>query len=171
MMYEILSAATGAAILASGSASPPQCVVSGSYVLDGGRSDNVERAIASATAGLPNTDYFSRRLRKANIAVDGIRIRISSPPGGFSIKYETRPLILVSTSGELAQWKLNDGQIFDVSAKASGDSVLITFRAPDNERTTMYRVVGPDFVEETMITSPRLPKPLHYKLTYKEAKC
>lgn len=170
-MYWALSAATGAAILASGSASPPQCVISGSYVLDGGRSDNVERAIASATAGLPNTDYFSRRLRKANMAVDGGRIRISSPPGRFSIKYETRPLILVSTNGELTQWKLNDGQVFDVSAKANGEAVSITFRAADNERTTVYRVVGPDFVEETTITSPRLPKPLHYQLIYDEAKC
>jgi len=58
-----------------------------------------------------------------------------------------------------------------VSATASGDAVLITFRAPDNERTTVYRVVGPDLLEETTITSPRLPRPLHYKLTYNEAKC
>lgn len=171
MIYWALSAATGAAILASGSASPPQCVISGSYVLDGGRSENVEQEIASATAGLPNTDYFSRRLRKANMAIDGIQIRISSPLGGFSIKYETRPLILVSTSGELTQWKLNDGQVFDVSAKANGEAVLMTFRSADNERTTMYRVVRPYFVEKTTITSPRLPKPLHYRLTYNEAKC
>jgi len=171
MLHWALSAATGVATLTSGLASPPQCVLSGFYVLDGGRSDDVQQAITSATAALPNTDYFSRRLRKANTAGDGSRIRISSAPGRFSIKYETRPLILVSTSGEPTQWKLNDGQVFDVSAKASSEAVSITFRAIDSERTTVYRSVGSQFVEETTITSPRLSKPLHYQLIYNQAKC
>jgi hypothetical protein len=171
MLHWALSVATGAAFLTSGPVSPPQCVLSGHYVLDGERSDDVEQVITSATARLLNTDHFSRRLRKANMAVDGSRIRISSAPGRFSIKYETRPLILVSTSGELTQWKLNDGQAFDVSAKWIGDAVSITFRTIDNERTTVYRVIGPDFVESTTIVSPRLSKPLHYQLVYNQERC
>jgi len=143
MIYRALPAATGAAILPSGSWRAPQCAISGADVLDGRQIDNVEREIASATAGLPNTDYFLRSLRKANIAVDKIRIRISSPPGRFSIKYETRPLILVSTSGELTQWKPNDRQVFDVSAKANGEDVLMTFRSVDSKRATVYRLVCP----------------------------
>lgn len=66
---------------------------------------------------------------------------------------------------------LNDGQVFDVSAKAIGEAVSITFRATDSERTTVYRVAGPRFVEETTITSPRLSKPLHYQLIYNQAQC
>jgi hypothetical protein len=148
MLHWALSVATGAAILTSGPVSPPQCVRSGHYVLDGERSDDVEQVITSATARLLNTDHFSRRLRKANMAVDGSRIRVSSAPGRFSIKYETRPLILVSTSGELTQWKLNDGQAFDVSAKRIGEAVSITFRTIDNERTTVYRVIEAGFCGE-----------------------
>jgi hypothetical protein len=171
MLHWALSVAAGAAILTSGSASPPQCVLSGHYVLDGGRSDDVEQLITSATARLFSTDNFSRRLRKANMAVDGSRIRVSSAPGRFSIKYETRPLILVATSGEPTQWKLNDGQVFNVSAKAIGEAVSMTFQTADSGRTTVYRVIGPQFVEDTTIVSPRLSKPLHYQLVYNQAKC
>lgn len=171
MLHWAMLAATGAAILTSSPASPPQCVASNIYVLDGGRSDDVQQLITSATADLPNTDYFSRRLRKANTAVDGGRIRISNAPGRFSIKYETRPLIFVSTNGEPNQWKLNDGQVFDVSAKAIGEAVSIMFRATDSERITVYRVAGPQFVEDTTITSPRLAKPLQYRLIYNQAQC
>lgn len=169
MVHWALSAATGAAIVTSGSASPPQCVVSGIYVLDRERSDDVQQAITSAVADLPNTDHFDRRLRKANTATPVIRT--SSSAGWFSIKYDTRPRILVSTSGESTQWKLNDGQVFDVSAKANGEDVSITFRATDSERTTVYRSVGAQFVEETNIISPRLSTPIRYQLVYNQAKC
>lgn len=169
MLHWALSAAAGVATVTSGSASPPQCVRSGIYVLDRERSDDVQKAITSGVSGLPNTDYFSRRLRKANTVTD--EIRISNSPIRFSIKYETRPQILVLKSGEPTQWKLNDGQVFDVSAKANGEAVLLKFHAVDNERTTIYRIVGPQFVEETTIISPRLSTPIRYQLLYNQAKC
>lgn len=169
MSHWALLAATEASILTAGSASPSQCVRWGIYVLDRGRSDDVQQAITSAVAGRPNTDHFARRLRKANTASD--EIRLSSSAGRFSIKYETRPLILVSTSGEPTQWKLNDGQVFNVSAKANGEVVSLTFRATDNERTSVYRIVGPQFVEETTIISPRLCTSIRYQLIYNQATC
>lgn len=156
-------------MLISGSTSPQQCVRYGIYVLDRERSDDVQQAITSAVAGLPNTDQFSRRLLKANTATD--IIRVSSSPGRFSIKYDTRPLILVSTSGEPTQWKLNDGQLFDVSAKANGEAVSLTIGTTDSERTTVYRIVGQQFVEETSIASPRLSTPIRYRLIYNQATC
>ena len=171
MFHWALSAATGAAILTPGLASPSQCVSWGIYVLDGGRSDDVQQVITSAVAGLPNTDNFARRLRKANTASLGTGIRVSSSADRFSIKYETRPQILVSTSGKPTQWKLNDGQVFNVSAKAHGEAVSLTFRATDSERTTVYCIVGQQLVEETTIISPQLSTPIRYQLVYNQAKC
>ncbi len=169
MLHWALLAAAGTASLTSGTASPAQCVRSGIYVLDRERSDDVQKAITSAVAGLPNTDNFARRLRKANTVTD--EIRITNAPDRFSIKYETRPQILVSKRGEPTQWKLNDGQVFDVSAKANGDDVSLTFRASDSERTSVYRIVGVRFVEETIIVSPRLSTAIRYRLLYDPAKC
>lgn len=169
MLPWALSAVAEVANLTSGIASPPQCVRAGIYVLDRERSDDVQQAITRAVTGLPNTDYFSRRLRKAN--TPGDELRISNAPTRFSIKYETRPQILLSKNGEPTQWKLNDGQVFDVVAKADGEAVLLAFHAFDNERTSVYRIVGPQFVEETTIISPRLSTPIRYRLLYNQATC
>ena len=77
MRHWALSAAIGAAILSSssGSASPVQGVVSGSYVLDRERSDDAFQAIESAIADLSNAKRPLARMRlRKSIAVDRIRI-------------------------------------------------------------------------------------------------
>ncbi len=65
------------------------------------------------------------------------------------------------------KWKINDGQILDVSAKAKGDTVFMTYRGSDYERNTTYYNVGQKLVEETTIKSQRIATPIHYKLIYK----
>lgn len=160
--------AIGAAISisSSGSASPPQRLISGSYILDRERSDDVFQAIESAVAGL-HRPPFARRLRKA--AAPAYAIRISIAAGRFSIKNDAKPQIVVWTSGEPIEWRLEDGQVFDVSAKANGDAISLTFRATDSERTTVYRSVGQQLSAETTIISPLLSTPLRYKHVYNRA--
>ena len=164
-----LSAAAGAAILTSGAPSSAQALISGSYVLDSGQSDDVHQAIESAVAGLSNVTRppFARRLHKA--AAPAYAIRISIAAGRFSIKNDAKPLIVVWTSGEPIKWKLEDGQVFDVSAKANGEAISLTFRAADSERTTVYRSDGQQLVAETTIVSPLLSTPIRYKLVYNRA--
>lgn len=168
MLHWVLSAATGTAIqIASpGSASPPQGLISGSYILDEERSDNVSQAIESAVAGLYNPS-FARRLRKA--AAPAYTIRISIAAGRFSIKYDAKPAIVVWTSGEPIEWTLEDGQVFDVSARANGEAISLTFRAADSERTTVYRSDGQQLVTETTIISPLLSTPIRYRVVYNRA--
>ena len=165
MLHWALSAATGAAISISspGSASPPQGLISGSYILDEERSDDALQAIDSAVAGLSRPP-FARRLRKA--AARAYAIRISIAAGRFSIKYDAKPLIVVWTSGEPIEWRLEDGQVFDVSATANGEAISLTFRAPDSERTTVYRSDGQQLVTETTIISPLLSTPIRYRVVY-----
>ena len=168
MRHWALSAATGAAILisSSGSASPPQGLISGSYIRDEERSDDVFQAIDSAVAGLSRPS-FARRLRKA--AAPGYAIRISFAAGRFSIHYDAKPPIVVWTSGEPIEWRLDDGQVFDVSATANGEAISLTFRAPDSERTTVYRSDGQQLVTETTIISPLLSTPIRYRVVYNRA--
>lgn len=168
MRHWALSAATGAAILISspGSASPPQGLISGSYILDEERSDDVLQAIDSAVAGLSRPP-FARRLRKA--AARPYAIRISFAAGRFSIHYDAKAPIVVWTGGEPIEWRLDDGQIFDVSATANGEAISLTFRAPDSERTTVYRSDGQQLVTETTIISPLLSTPIRYRVVYNRA--
>ncbi|HEU0098955.1 MAG TPA: hypothetical protein VFQ67_09295 [Allosphingosinicella sp.] len=166
--WALPATAIGAAISisSSGSASPVQGPVSGIYVLDRGESDDVHKAIASAVA-VPDVTRITGRLRKSN--TPSLGLRLSSSAGRFSIKDDVNPPIVVWISGEPIKWKLGDGQVFEVSAKANGETVSLTFRAVDSERTTVYRSVGQQLVAETTLISPRLSTPLRYKLVYNRA--
>lgn len=169
MRHWALAAAIGAAILTSSSESPAQVVISGSYIMDEERSDDDSRLIDSALAGLSNR-AFNQRLHKASGATPGYAIRISTASGRLSINHDAKPLIRVLINGEPIKWRLEDGQVFDVSAKANGDAISVTFRAPDNERTITYRGDGQQLVTETVITSPLLSTPIRYRLVYNRAR-
>jgi len=106
------------------------------------------------------------RLRKS-IAVT--RIRISSSGTRLSITYDAKTPIVVWIGGEPIKWKLVEGLVFDVSAKANGEAISLTFRGDDSTRTTVYRSVGQQLVEETSIISPLLSKPIVYRLVYNRA--
>jgi hypothetical protein len=168
MRHWALSAVAAVAILTSSSARAQQGPISGSYVLDRGRSDDVFQAIESGVAGRSDvTLSLTRRLRKA--CAPAYAIRISFSAGRLSIKNDAKPLIVVWTGGESIEWKLEDGQVFDVSAKGDGEAVSLTVRAPDSERTTVYRSVGQQLVAETVVTSPLLSTPVRYKVFYNRA--
>ncbi|MEZ0242870.1 MAG: hypothetical protein ACAH11_05805 [Sphingomonas sp.] len=171
MRHWALSAAIGAAILisSSGAASPTQGLISGSYVLDPERSDDAVQAIDSGLAGPSSATRlpFARRLRKA--AAPAYAVRISIAAGRFSIKRDAHPLITLRIGGEPIQLWLESGERFDVSARADGDAISLTFRADNSERTTVYRSVGQQLVTETVITSPLLSAPIRYKLVYNRA--
>lgn len=167
MRHWTLSAAIGAAILisSSGSASPVQSVVAGIYVKDEERSDNAFQAIESAIADLSNAKRPLARMRlRKSIAVN--RIRVSKAESRFGIAYDAKTPIVVWIGEEPIKWKLTDGFVFDVSAKANGEAVSLTFHGDDSERTTTYRSVGQNLVEDTTIISPLLSTPIVYKLIY-----
>lgn len=164
MRHWTLSAAIGAAIFisSSGSASPAQGVVSGSYVLDRERSDNAFQAIESAIAGLSNATRPLARIKlRKSIAVNRMRISIAGSRVG--IAYDDKAPIVVWIGEDPVKWKLIEVLLFDVSAKADGGAISLTFRGHDSERITTYRSVGQDLVADTTITSPWLSRPVVYK--------
>ncbi len=162
-----LSAAIGAAILSSssGSAVPVQGVVSGIYVLDEQRSDNAFQAIDNAIPDLSTAEppLLRMRLRKS-IAVS--RIRIFTAGSRLVIAYDAKTPIVILIGGEPIKWRLVEGLVFDVSAKFNGETISLTFRGDDSERTTTYSRVGQDLVEDTTMIVPFLSKPIVYKKVY-----
>jgi hypothetical protein len=164
MRHWTLSAAIGAAILlsGSGSASPAQGVVSGSYILDEKRSDDAFQVIESAIAGLPNAQRPLARMKlRKSIAVN--RMRISIAGNRVGIAYDAKAPIVVWIGGDPVEWKLIEVLVFDVSAKADGEAISLTFRGHDSERIMTYRSVGQDLVVDTTMTSPWLSTPIVYK--------
>lgn len=164
MRHWTLLATIGAAILSAsaGAASSVQGVISGSYVQDRERSDNAFRVIENAIAGLTNAQRpLARMTLLKSIAVN--RMRISTAGGRVGITYDDKAPIIVWIGGEPIKWKLIEVLVFDVSAKADGDAISITFRGEDSERVMRYHNVGQDLVVDTTMTSPLLSRPIVYK--------
>ena len=164
MRHWTLPAAIGAAILisGSGSATPAQGEVSGNYVLDQKRSDDAFQAIESGIAGLSNaTRQLARMKLRKSIAVN--RMRISIAGNRVGITYDDKAPIVLWIGEDPVKWKLIEVLPFDVSAKADGDAISLTFRGEDSERIMTYRSVGQDLVAVTTMTSPWLSKPVVYK--------
>jgi hypothetical protein len=162
-----LSAVIGAAILISstGSASRAQGVVSGIYELDRERSDDAFQAIESAIAGLSNAKRPLARMRlRKSIAVHRMRISIAGSRVG--IAYDAKAPFAVEIGGDPVKWKLIEVLVFDVSAKADGEAISLTFRGEDIERVATYRGVGQDLVVDATVTSSMLSEPIVYKQTF-----
>jgi hypothetical protein len=169
MRQHILSAAIAVAMLSStsGSASPAQAVVSGIYELDTARSDNAFKVIDSATATISDDKRPRVRMRlRKSIAVN--RIRISTAGGRVGLAYDAKTPIVVWIGGDPITWKLIPELVFDVSVKADGGTVALTFRGDDSERTSKYHSVGQDLMENTTIISPLLSTPIVYKQVFKK---
>lgn len=170
MRRRALLAAAGTAILisVSGSASPTQGVVSGSYILDRERSDDAFQAIESAIAALSNAERQLVRMKlRKSIAVNRMRISIAGRRVG--ITYDDKAPIVLWLGEAPVRWKLIEMLPFDVSAKADGDAIALTFRDDDSERITTYRSVGQGLVADTTMTSPWLSAPVVYKQIFNRA--
>jgi len=170
MVHWALSAA-GVAILVSGPASSAQGLISGNYVLDREQSDDAVQAIESASPTPFNTNWPRVRSWLFKSAGPTDVLRMSSIAGRFSLgDGSPKPLIDVWTGGEPIKWKLNDGQVYDVSADSNGEAMLLTVRGSYGERAAVYRSVGQQLVVENTITSPGLNSPIRYKLVYNQTK-
>ena len=169
MRHHTLSAAIAVAMLSStsGSATPAQAVVSGIYELDTTRSDNAFKVIASATANISDDKRPRVRMRlRKSIAVN--RIRISTAGGRVGLTYDAKTPIVVWMGGDPITWKLIPELVFDVSVRADGGTVVLTFRGDDSERTSKYHSVGQDLVENTTIIGPLLSTPIVYKQVFRK---
>ena len=140
----------------------------GHYRLDAKASDNVGNAIEDQTKSM---NFITRpiargRLKKTNPAYDSIAIAF--PATNISVTLEQRKPIVFPANGTAVKWTREDGEVFDVSGKVANGVLTQTFVAEDGRRTNTY-TLSPDGRTMTLnvkVESPRLPKPVTYKLVY-----
>ncbi len=110
--------------------------------------------------------FAADRLRDKNPVRDSLETEVRGDRIAIrygDARYETR-------SGE---WETvtATGEQVELLQTASGNAIYQTFRAPDGEKTTVYRF-SPDGGRVTLditVTSPQLPQPLRYSLQYRRA--
>ena len=112
-----------------------------------------------------NWPELRRKIYKSSLPTDNFRITIVA--GQISISDDSpRPIIHVFSDDGSMKWKINDGQVLDVSAKLAGDNVEIRYIGDGYERMTVYRNVGQSLVAKSSITSPMLSAPIRFKSIY-----
>jgi hypothetical protein len=143
--------------------------LAGQYRLDPKASDDISNAIESQTASM---NFITRpiarsRLKKTNPAYS--TVAIAFPGNNISITLDQRKAIVFPANGNAVKWTREDGETFDVNGKVVNGTLTQAFVAEDGRRANTY-VLSPDGKMMTLnvrVDSPRLPKPVTYKLVYR----
>ena len=105
-------------------ASSAQSIISKKYILDRKQSDDAARMIASAAPSPLNINWpeLRRKIYKSSLPTDNFRLTVVA--GRIAISDDSpRPIIDVFSGSGSMKWKINDGQVLDVSAKLDGGAV------------------------------------------------
>jgi hypothetical protein len=130
---------------------------------------DLPKVIEQATASMNFITRPIARSRLKNTNPVYQTLRITREPDGVSIQFDQRQPLRVPIDGSTVPWTREDGQKFLVSARLDQEDLVQTFLAEDGERTNVFHVdaVGPTLTLRVVVTSPRLPGPLRYALTYR----
>ena len=142
----------------------------GHYVLVSQGGADINRAIDAA---IRRMSFVTRpiargRLRRTNIPY--ARLDLSITPSQISNVVDGGKPVVTPANGTIVKWVREDGEQLDVSTEWRGESLIQTFRADDGQRENHY-TLGADGRTLTLgvtVTSPRLPAPLTYTLTYRK---
>jgi hypothetical protein len=128
----------------------------------------IDQAIESAVAKM---SFVARpiargRLKKTNTAYQTIRIAQAS--SHVSVQLDERKALQMPLDGRAVQWTREDGERFEVSANVQAGVLTQTFKAEDGQRVNRFALSpdGATLTLEVTLTSPRLPTPLKYSLTF-----
>jgi hypothetical protein len=141
----------------------------GTFVLDRAASADVNAAIDRAVAPLNVVvrQIARPRLRRTNQPYG--RVVLDWSPAEVSITTDARAPIRTAPAGTPVRWRRpEDGEWLNVSTVWQGATLRQTFAAEDGQRVNDY-TLSPDGRTLTLnvtVTSPRLPRPLTYRLVY-----
>jgi hypothetical protein len=140
----------------------------GTFVSEEQTDADIQKAIDAATADM---NFLTRsvargRLKKTNSLHR--RIAITRQVVIISVRFDERRPIEMPADGSLIKWTREDGEIFDVSARAEHGQLVQTFKAEDGERVNSFSAEDAERLTlEVQVTSPRLSKPLTYSVRYR----
>lgn len=143
--------------------------LSGTWELSGSRDQaqaRVNRAIDEAASHVSwiKRSFARSRLREKNPVRDRVRTEVSGE--NVTIEYGD----MEYTTRE-SQWQTVTalGEPTQLLQQVVGDSIYQTFRSEEGEKVTIYRISedGNRLTLDIIVTSPQLPEPLRYELSYR----
>lgn len=148
---------------------PKKPSLQGTYTLNTAASDDVDKAIEALVK-----EVFSwgrsrarNRLRKTNVPPYQ-RIVISYTEAEVSIATDQRLPLRTPLDGTRVDWTRDDGEKLKVSTVWESGKLKRTFKGEEGQRVNTYSISadGKTLTMQVSVTSPRLPRPLTYKLVY-----
>jgi hypothetical protein len=142
----------------------------GVFVNDEQSDAGVQKAIEAAIADM---NFITRpvarsRLKKTNTLAH--RITITRQAETITVRFDERKPAEMPADGRAVKWTGEDGEQFDVFARADDARLVQTFKAEDGQRVNSFTPEDAQRLTlEVQVTSPRLPKPLTYTVVYKRA--
>jgi hypothetical protein len=140
----------------------------GIFVNDEQSDADIQKAIEAATADM---NFITRpiarsRLKKTNSLAH--RIAITRQGETITVRFDQRKPAGMPADGGVVKWTGEDGEQFDVFARAGDDRLVQTFKAEDGQRVNSFTPEDAQRLRlEVQVTSPRLPKPLSYTVRYR----
>lgn len=137
----------------------------GTFTINRAASDDIGRAIEAAAV----KPAARGRLRRANPAYG--RVVISYTQQSVSVTFDQRRAIESPADGTPVKWTREDGEEFDLSTEWEGGRLVQTFKGEGEVRANTFSVSadGGTLTLGVVIRSPKLPRPLTYKLVYNRA--
>jgi hypothetical protein len=130
----------------------------------------IEAAIDDATEGMSPLirGVARRRLREANPIIDELGFSLRGDP--LRASYVGGRIIETPASGEAVDWVDPFGDTVKVSQRWSDRELVQHMSDGNGSRTSVYRFSddGRRMTMSVKIESPRLPKPISYRLDYLE---
>jgi hypothetical protein len=152
-------------------AAAQETALRGTFVINRQASDDVNRAIDAAVARMSfvTKPTMRGRLRKTNQAYG--RVAIGYDQRTVSITFDQRRPMESPANSTPVKWTREDGDKFDLSTEWEGENLEQTLKGEQETRTNTFTVSadGRTLTLGVVVSSPRLPKPLTYRLVYNRA--
>ena len=174
----LLPIVAAVAVLA-GSAQGQQSQMRGTWTLNRQQSDDVNVKINEAIARMNVVvrQIARPRLRSTNVAYP--RITMFYDNDNVRVDMQGRPSVSSPANGQPVLWQRETGRTctpmrgdcVQVTTEWENGTLEQTFRAEDGQRVNVYTVSadGNTLTMNVTVTSPRLPRPLTYRLVYNRA--
>jgi hypothetical protein len=125
--------------------------------------------IEAATASMNFLTRPIARARLKKVALVFPTIRIERGADDIAITYGDRAPQRMPADGRAVEWTREDGEKLHISAHLEQDDLVQRYQAADGGRTNVFHFDGRNrtVTLTVTITSPRLPGPVSYALSYR----
>ena len=139
----------------------------GKYVLDHSASDRIDQAIQTAVIGLPDPSSMVWYLKNSNTPSEHVVLTLAT--NEVNVKFDSQGPLRSPINGQAVRWTREGGKKYNLTSRVERGILVQTLTRDGETITRTYTEDAKALTIRVEVTSPRLPRPLTYKLVYNRA--